>query len=27
LPSISVFLGQAPRIGRDDHELMDPSGM
>jgi hypothetical protein len=26
-PSIFQFLGQAPRIGRDDHELMDPSGM
>jgi hypothetical protein len=25
--SIFQFLGQAPRIGRDDHELMDPSGM
>jgi hypothetical protein len=25
--SISAFLGQAPRIGRDGHELMDPSGM
>jgi hypothetical protein len=26
-PSAFQFLGQAPRIGRDDHELMDPSGM
>jgi hypothetical protein len=27
VPSIHQFLGQAPRIGREDHELMDPSGM
>jgi hypothetical protein len=27
VPSISQFLGQAPRVGRDDHELMNPSGM
>jgi hypothetical protein len=27
VPSISVFFGQAPRIGRDGHDLMDPSGM
>ena len=24
---ITQFLGQAPRIGRDNHALMDPSGM
>jgi hypothetical protein len=27
VPSIMQFLGQAPRVGRDDHELMNPSGM
>jgi hypothetical protein len=26
-PLISQFLSRAPRIGRDDHELMNPSGM
>jgi hypothetical protein len=27
VPSIMQFLGQAPRVGRDDHQLMNPSGM
>jgi hypothetical protein len=26
-PAITQFLGQAPRIGRDGHVLMNPSGM